>query len=233
MATTVATRSATSSERAEARHVPLALVAFVLGIAAVTLAVTVIWYFAAIPIGAAAVVTGIVALRRGDDDAADTRARGRATTGAVLGLVAMVLGVSAAYFLPRVMDRVDTFFNGLQRDVNQNVIEVNRGLRGDVDRIDRTVTRDLKRLEDSNRADLADLERRNAEALSQLESRLNAAVDKATSSEKQDLATLEASLRADIRSIEASLHSTETSFSAQASAFEARIARIEKLLGIT
>ena len=176
-------------------------------------------------------IVGLVALRR-VDAYEDSRARSRATIGAVLGTVAIVLGVSAAFFLPRVIDRVDGFFSGLQDDVNKNVRSVNKGLQSDVNSLDRTLTRDLGRLEIQNRRDLDTLEKRTSDALAQLENRLTAAVDKASASEKQDLATLEQSLREDIRVLEAAIHTTDSTFATQTSAFEARIARIEKALGI-
>jgi hypothetical protein len=233
MTTSVVTRATpTAPGRADTRPAPLALVAFVLGVAAVALGVTVVWYFAAIPIGATALVVGILALRRTDLDV-DPRARGRATTGAVLGFVAIVLGASAWYFLPRAVDDVSSFFTSVQADVNHNVDTVNRGLQSDVNRIDRTVSRDLRRLEDQNRKDLYGLERRNSEALSQLEARMNATVDKASGSARQDLTKLEANLRADIRAIDDGLRSTSSTFAAQMSTLDARIARVEKLLGIS
>ncbi|MFN8028647.1 MAG: hypothetical protein U0W40_20515 [Acidimicrobiia bacterium] len=211
---------------------PLALVAYVLGIAAVVLGVTAVWYFAAIPIGLAAFVVGIVALRR-PAPAGDRRARTRATIGAVLGLVAIILGLCAWYFLPRVVDDVSDFFTDAQNNVNHNVDTVNRGLTADVRSLDRTVTADLKRLETQNREDLAQLEKRSNDSLAQLEARVNAVVDTARGSAKQDLAALEASLREDIRSVEAAFRAADDSFTVQATLFEARIARIEKLLGIT
>ena len=119
---------------AEFRHATLPLVALVLGIAAITLGVTVVWNFAAVPVGLAAAIVGIMGLRRAHHYD-DPRARGRATIGAVLGLVAIVLGVSAAYFLPRVVDRVDAFFTDMQDDVNEAVLEV--GERGAVAALER------------------------------------------------------------------------------------------------
>src|SRR5262245_28201823 len=176
MAHAVLTRPAAAVDAGEGagQQPTLPLVAFVLGVAAVVLGVTVVWYVAAVPVGLAAVVVGIVALRV-DRHAADQRARSRATIGMVLGIVAVALGVSAAIFLPRAIDRVDNFFSSLQEDVNQNVNAVNNGLRDDVRSLDRTVTRDLKRLEDQNRRDLAEFEKRTGDALAQLEGRMTAA----------------------------------------------------------
>lgn len=235
MTTLVESARPTRPERVGAGNAevaPVALVAYVLGIAAVVLGMTVIWYFAAIPIGIAAVVVGAFALRS-PRTAGDHRARTRATIGAVLGLVAVVLGVCAWYFLPRVVDDVSSFFSDAQRDVNHNVDTVNQGLKSDVRSLDQTVTADLRRLEDQNRLDLDTLERRTADSLSQLETRMTAAVDSARGSAKQDLAALDASIRQDIRSIEASLRAADDSLTVQSTLLEARIARIEKLLGIT
>ena len=110
--------------------------------AGVVLGVTVIWFFAAIPIGVAAVVVGIVARRR-VASYHDPRAASRATIATALGCVAILLGVTGAIFLPRVMDRADRFLASIQQDVNDDVGLVNDGLSPDVNRLDRTLTRDL------------------------------------------------------------------------------------------
>ena len=151
-------------------HAPLPLVALVLGIAGVVLGVTVVWFFAAIPIGIVAVVIGVVARRR---VAAyhDHRAASRATIGTALGCVAILLGVTGAIFLPRVMDRADRFLSSIQQDVNDDVEMVNRGLSQDVDRLDRTLTRDLRRFEAENHRDLPELEDRTAATLKRWRSR--------------------------------------------------------------
>ena len=226
----VTTADALAPERVH-RPASLPLVALVLGIAGVALGVTVVWYFAAVPVGVVAAVVGLLALRR-TDGYEDPRAGGRATIGAVLGLVAIVLGVSAAYLLPRAVDRVDHFFSSLQDDVNQNVNEVNVGLRDDVRSLDRTVTRDLRRLEDQNRRDLEDLERREGDALSQLESRLTAADGRTTEEARADLVRLEASLRQDLRGVEAALRSTDDLLAREIAVVEARVTAIEKKLGL-
>ncbi len=76
-------------------HTNLPVVTLVLGIAAVTLGVTVVWYLAAIVIGLAAVTSAVIARRRAPLTAGghpDTRT----TVGAVLGTIAIALGVGAA-----------------------------------------------------------------------------------------------------------------------------------------
>jgi hypothetical protein len=208
----------------------LPLVAFVLGIAAVVLGVTVVWYFAAVVIGLAAVVVGSFAQRR-TRVPADDRARARATIGTVLGVVAVVLGVCAAFLLPRAVDRVDRFFGTLQDGVNHNVNVVNKGLRSDVDNLDKAVTRDLHRLETSNKSDLNALEKRSTDSLSQLEGRLNGLDTRLTDSERKDLDRLEQSLRADLRGLDDALRSSDSTLAVQIAGLEARIARLEKILG--
>ncbi len=107
----------------------------------------------------------------------DPRAASRATIGIALGCVAILLGITGAYFLPRVMDRADRFLSTIQQDVNQNVDLVNNGLSRDVDRLDRTLTRDLSRFERDNHRDVTDLENRTAATLKQLEDRMQRDVD--------------------------------------------------------
>ncbi len=92
------------SDQVTAAHASLPLVALVLGIAGVVLGVTVIWFFAAIPVGIVSVATGIVARRRVATPH-DERAASRATIGTALGCVAILLGITGAYFLQRVVDR--------------------------------------------------------------------------------------------------------------------------------
>ncbi len=157
-------------------HAALPLVALVLGISGVVLGVTVIWFFAAIPVGRRQP-------HRGPDRATagcDLRrpaAASRATIGTALGCVAILLGVTGAYFLPRLIDRGDRFLGGVQENVNKNVGLVNGGLSRDVNRLDRTLSRDLDRFELQNRTDLTALENRTALTLKALEDRLNGDVD--------------------------------------------------------
>jgi hypothetical protein len=168
----------------ESVHAALPLVSLVLGIAGVVLGVTVIWFFAAIPLGIVSVATGVWARNRADTYD-DPRASYRATIGTALGCVAILLGVTGAYFLPRIMDRADRFLSSVQQDVNTDVGTVNSGLTRDVDRLDRTLTRDLRRFEDQNRTDLNELETRTNAALKALEARSRSDIDVATVAEKR------------------------------------------------
>jgi hypothetical protein len=219
------------AEASPASHAPLPQVAFVLGIAGVVLGITVVWFFAAIPVGLVSILIGLIARAR-IHSYEDPRAPSRATIGIALGCVAILLGVTGAYFLPRMMDRADRFFGGIQRDVNENVDLVNNGLTRDVDRLDRTLTRDLDRFERDNHRDLKDLENRTAVTLKALEDRLHGDVDASRSAAKRDLATLESSLRADLRAAQEDLRSADTSLREIVVALEARVARIEKQLGL-
>lgn len=214
-----------------ARSASLPLVALVLGIAGVVLGVTVIWFFAAIPIGILSVATGIVARTRlaAYDD---PRAASRVTIGTALGFVAILLGVTGAVFLPRVIDRADRFLASVQQDVNQNIGLVNHGLSRDVDRLDRTLTRDLHRFEAQNRADLNDLEVRTNNTMKALETRLNADVDKSVTGARRDLTLLEASLRSDLRAAEVEARAADATLHDTITAIEARITRIEQQLGL-
>ena len=106
--------------------------------------------------------------------ALDPRARSRAVIGAVLGLVAILLGISGAIYLPRVMDRADRFIGSVQDDVNKNVALVNNGTQRDVDRLDRTLTRDLLRFENQNKSDVTGFEQRTSAALTKLEIEVDA-----------------------------------------------------------
>ena len=167
-------------------HAPLPLVALVLGVAGVGLGVTVIWFFAAIPIGIASVAVGVIARRR-VVPYRDPRAASRATIGTALGCVAILLGVTGAYFLPRVMDRTDRFVGSVQDNVNGNVDLVNNGLSRDVNKLDRTLSHDLHRFELQNRDDLTGLENRTALTMKALEDRLNGDVDLSSVAAKRDL----------------------------------------------
>ncbi len=151
----------------------------------------------------------------------------------MLGIVAIVLGLTAAYFLPRVIHRADTFLGTFQDNVNGNVQAVNTGLQQDVNTLDRTITRNLDRFEAQNRADVTSLEQRTNQSLTQLETRLNASVATATAGAKQDVRDLETRLRQEIEALDATVHTTDTTFAAQLGALEARITRLEQAAGIT
>jgi hypothetical protein len=214
-----------------ASNTPLPQVAFVLGIAGVVLGVTVIWFFAAIPVGLVSILVGLVARAR-IHSYTDPRSSSRATIGIALGCVAILLGVTGAYFLPRVIDRADRFLGGIQHDVNQNVDLVNNGLTRDVDRLDRTLSRDLDKFERDNHRDLTDLENRTAVTMKALEDRLNKDVNDSRTSAKRDLTTLESSLRADLHTAQEDLRTVDSSLREIVAALEARVARIEKKLGL-
>jgi hypothetical protein len=214
----------------EPTHAPLPLVALVLGIAGVALGLTVIWFFAAIPVGIVSIGIGLVARRRARTSA-DPRALSRATIGIALGCVALLLGVSGAYFLPRVIDRWDRFLGSVQQDVNDDVGLVNSGLSRDVSRLDRTLSRDLRRFEAQNRADLRDLERRSAATLAALEARINADVTSGTAAARRDLAQLETRLTEDLEELEAALRASDNALYSTIGRLDARINSIEEQIG--
>jgi hypothetical protein len=214
-----------------AARASLPLVALVLGIAGVALGLTVIWFFAAIPIGIVTVAIAIAA-RRHASSYTDARAMPRATVGMALGCVALMLGVSGAIFLPRVIDRWDRFLGSVQQDVNDDVGLVNRGLSRDVSELDRTLTRDLRRFEAQNRADLEQLERRSAATLAALEARLSADVATSSADARRDLQQLETKLTADMRELETSLRAADSTLYGTIGRLDARITAIEKKLGL-
>jgi hypothetical protein len=221
------------AEPVDPTHAVLPLVALVLGVAGTALGVSIVWYFAAVPVGIAALAVGVFAHRRvSKDRTADARARSRSVIGAVLGLVAILLGISGAIYLPRVMDRADRFIGSVQDDVNENVRLVNNGTERNVDRLDRTLTRDLLRFENQNKADVTGLEQRTSAALATLEERMSTDLKSATANSKAELTALEASLRADIQALEAALRTSEANFEGRVSALETRISAIEHHLGL-
>jgi hypothetical protein len=212
-------------------HASLPLVALVLGVSGVVLGVTVIWFFAAIPVGIVTVIVGVLA--RGRVAAYhDPRAASRATIGTALGCVAILLGVTGAYFLPRVIHRADRFLGTMQRSVNNDVGRVNAGLSRDVNRLDRTLSRDLRRFEAQNRADLNDLEKRTGAAMAALELRLNGDVATVSAAERRDLTQLESRLQHDLETLEASMHKQDDTLHDTVGGLDARITKIEKKLGL-
>lgn len=211
---------------AEVPNASLPLVALVMGIAGVVLGVTVIWFFAAIPVGFVSIAIGLLARHRLDQDS-DPRAASRATIGTALGCVAVLLGVTGAYFLPRVIHRADRFLGSVQQDVNHNIGAVNHGLTRDVDRLDFTLSRDLRRFENQNKSDLTALEQRTSTALAALETRLNKSVDTASSDANRDLVQLEARLTADLRALQKSMHDQDAALHDTVGGLDARITAIE------
>ncbi len=207
----------------------LPIAAFVLGISAVVLGVTIFWYGAAIVVGLGAIGVGWAALRR-VSTSTDNRERTRAIIGTVLGAVAIILGVTAAFLLPRVVDRVDNFFGTLQHGVNRNVDSVNRGLQADVDRLDRTTSRDLKRLEKSNREDLALFDKRSNESIMQLGNHLSEVESRLIAAERQDLDRLETSLREDARGLDSALRASDSRLADRIAELDKRLAQLEKEL---
>lgn len=206
----------------------LPLVAVVLGIAGVALGASVVWYLPAIVVGGAAVAVGFLAFRRHQ---LSGRARSNATVGAVLGVIAIVLGISAAVFLPRMVQRVDDFFGTLQGDVNHNVTKVTDSVQRDVDRIDRTVSRDLRRLEASNRRDVDSLNRQSSETFDRLEAQMRDVETRLTNAEQKDLGRLEASLRDDLRNLEAEVHRVEQDLARFKGDIEVRVKKLEDASG--
>ena len=204
----------------------LPLVTLVLGIVGVALGVVVIWYPAAIALGLAAVVVGVLALRRSRADV-DPRAQSRATIGTMLGAIAILLGVSAAILLPHAVDRVDHFFASMQHDVNQNVDVVSRGLRSDVNSLDRSTARDLHRLERQNRADLEQFEKRSNDSLDQLGGKLASVESKLSDTERADLTRLEQSLRADIRNLDSAMHTSSDALGERVAKLEQEMADLQ------
>jgi hypothetical protein len=162
----------------------------------------------------------------------DPRAVTRATVGTALGCVAVLLGLSGAYFLPRVIDRWDRFLGSVEQDVNDDVGLVNRGLSRDVARLDETLSRDLRRFEAQNREDLNQLERRTQATLAALEARLDAAMSSGAAAARRDLAELEEKLTNDVRDIERSLRASDETLYGTVGDLDARITAIEKQLGL-
>jgi hypothetical protein len=207
----------------------LPLVTLVLGIAGAALGVVVIWYLAAIVVGLAAVVVGLVALRK-TRAVEDDRGQSRATIGAMLGAIALVLGISAAILLPHAMSRVDGFFATLRSEVNHNVTSVNRGLRADVNRLDRSNARDLRRAERQNKSDLDQLEQRTGKTLDDLAGHIAQVETRLTDAERRDLAGLEQSLRADIRNLDAAMHSSSDGLGERIAKLEQEMADLQKAI---
>jgi hypothetical protein len=207
----------------------LPLVTLVLGIAGCALGVVVIWYLAAIAVGLGAVGVGTVALRRARADV-DPRGHSRATIGAMLGAIAIVLGVSAAILLPHAMNRVDGFFSTLRSEVNHNVNSVNRGLQADVDRLDRSTARDLRRAERQNKSDLDQLEKRTNASLVDLSGRIAQVETRLTDAERGDLARLEQSLREDIRNLDSAMHSSSDNLGERVAKLEQEMADLQRAL---
>jgi hypothetical protein len=191
----------------------------------------VIWFFAAIPVGIVSVATGLYA-RRHVGEYHDSRAASRATIGTALGCVAILLGVTGAIFLPRILERADRFLGTIQQDVNKDVGTVNNGLSRDVDRLDRTLTRNLATFETQNHRDLTEFENRTAATLKALEDRMHGDVDQSTVGAKRDLAALEASLRADLRSARTDVTKSDEELRASVVELDDRISRIEAKLGL-
>jgi hypothetical protein len=206
----------------------LALVALVLGIAGTVLGVTVVWFFAAIPLGVAAMTTGWLARRRPLTD----HHRTRAVLGAVLGLVALLLGVLGAIFLPPILHRADLALSNAETDLTSNIDQVDSSLSRDVDRLDTTVSRDLRRLERRNRDDLLQFEAATGATLDRLEARIGATEKNFSAQEKADLARLEQQLRADLATLEQSLRGADTDLYGQVAALEARVRALEARLGL-
>jgi hypothetical protein len=216
------------TDQAGANAASLALVALVLGIAGTVLGVTVVWFFAAIPLGLAACVTGWLALRRPQTE----HHRTRAVLGLVLGLVALLLGVLGAIVVPPLLERADTALSNAETDVNANIRQVDSSVSSDVDRLDRTMSRDLDRLERKNKDDLLQFEAATGDTLTRLEQRIAATEKNLTAQEKADLTRLEQQLRADLAALEVSLRGTDATVQSDLARLEERVRVIEQQLGL-
>jgi len=141
-------------------------VTLVLGISVTVLGLTVVWFCAAIPLGIAAVVVGVMANRQGVE--------GRHHTRAVLGTVAILLGVTGAAFMPRLPTRTNAALSNVENDVTADIEMIDDSVSSDVNRIDKSIARDLSALESSLRMADQSLVRE----LSSLEARVDALVRK-------------------------------------------------------
>lgn len=86
-----------------ARTNGLALAAMVVGIVAAFFSVLVVFFFLAVPLGATAIGLGVAGRKRASERP-DGRGRGQATSGIVLGAIAVVLGVLGALLVFFVID---------------------------------------------------------------------------------------------------------------------------------
>jgi hypothetical protein len=216
---------ATATESAAGAN--LSLFALALGLAGTVLGVTVVWFFAAIPLGVAAVVTGCLALKRPQIG----NHRSRAVLGTVLGVVAMLLGVLSAILLPLVLHRADVALTGARDDITAQIDRVDSSLTGDVDRLDGTISRELRQLERQNHRELTQFERTSAAGLRRLERRLEAA-ERHLSAQSADFARLERQLRVELAALATSMKGADVTAQANIDAITARLLALEDQLGL-
>jgi F0F1-type ATP synthase membrane subunit c/vacuolar-type H+-ATPase subunit K len=211
-----------STQGASAAAANLAFFAVALGVAGAVLGVTVVWFFAAIPLGLAAAVTGGLALRRRDIG----RHRTRAVLGTVLGLVAVLLGILSAILLPVIFHRADEALTGVRDDVTAQIDKIDSSLAGDVDRLDLTITRELRNLEQQNHRELTRFQKTSADELHRLERRL-AAAEKGLPAQQDDLGRLERQLRVELAALGDNTKGAGAAVQTRLEAISARVLALE------
>jgi hypothetical protein len=206
----------------------IALFALALGVAGTLLGVTVVWFFAAIPLGLAAVIVGALALRGSPVG----RARSRAVLGIALGSVALLLGTLSAILVPLAIDRADGALTRARDDVYAQMDQVDSSLASDVDRLDGTITREMRELERQNHRELGQFEETSTAALRQFERRMAAAEKNLPAQQKLDLARLERQLRTELAALNTGMRNDGTATLATMNAMADRIVALETALGL-
>lgn len=198
--------SDTTTERRSAD--PLAVTAVVLGALGTAMALSVVWFFLALPFGIAAAVCATV-------DRVRTKRRtgvpagGLTTVGLVLGIVCVPLSVGAMLIIPQAGKLAEKSAATVQGDVRSDLDSVEKTTTDNVDQVDSTL-RELVAANDASIAtDFARLERETKESLAQADTRQREMIGVFDRSAGSDLARLEASARSDVKAVDGRLSSTE------------------------
>jgi hypothetical protein len=207
----------------------LAFFSVALGAAGALLGVTVIWFFAAIPVGIAAVVTGMLALGRRHLGGY----RSRAVLGTVLGIVAIVLGSLSAVFLPIAARELDAAATRVRDDVTGQIDKVDRSIAGDVDRMNTTVSRELREFSRQNRRALRELEGTSNSQLRRLERRLAASEKNLPAQQRIDLDRVARDLRRELAAVDKVTRGADAATQATIAAIVTRVQALEAALGRT
>lgn len=206
----------------------LALTAAVLGGLGAVCALSVVWFFAAIPLGLAAVACALVDRRRRRAIGQD-RPASAATVGLVLGVAVLPMALGAFLLIPRAEHVAERAASALQGGVREDLDSLERTTTRNVDSLDDTLTELVKETDRGFTDQLRALERSTAEDMRGMERTVRSSVDEADRANAAELERLEASLLEDVQLADARAASMESEMRGEIDQLIAEINQLEAL----
>ncbi len=220
---TTSTTEAPGSERPNT----LAITAAVLGGLGAVCALSVVWFFVAVPLGIAAIACALVDRRHRRN--ADEPTSGISTVGLVLGVAVLPMALGAFLVIPRVEHVAERAARALQGGVQADLHSLERTTNHNVDSLDSTLTELVNETDRTLSRDAQELERSTSEDLASLEQQLNSSLEEFDRTTTKELEELETSLRRDVELEDNRAASVQTDLRADVDALIAEINELRQL----